>query len=75
MPQVTLNIPNDNVQLLLEITAAMGLETEQILVKDSPGWHENVLNERQEAYSTGKTKLVSWEDIDKEITENLPDDL
>ncbi len=75
MPQITLNIPTDNVQLLLEITAAMGLETEAILVKDSPAWHENILNERQAKYQSGKTKLVDWEDLDKEITESYPDEL
>jgi hypothetical protein len=70
MPQITLDIPLENIPLLMEVTLAMGLETENILPKDqSPEWHQNILQERLEIYNSGKANLNSWEDIEKKMNE------
>lgn len=68
MPIVTLDIPEENVSLLLEITEAMGLSKDDIIVKDdSPDWHLQILNERLEKYNEGKTQATLWEDFEKEL--------
>jgi len=70
MPQITLDIPAENIPLLMEVAAVMGLETENIVAKDkSPEWHQNILHERLEKYNTGKTKLTNWEDAENEMDE------
>ncbi len=46
MPIVTLDIPEENIALLLEITQAMGLSKNGVIVKDgSPDWHLQILKE------------------------------
>jgi hypothetical protein len=68
MAHITLDIPSGNIPLLMEIAAAMGLETEHMISKnESPEWHKNVLNERSGKYNSGKTNLTSWDDFEKEI--------
>ncbi len=69
MPQVTLDIPEENIALLLEITQAMGLSKSDVIVKDNrPDWHAQILNERLEKFNAGKTKATSsWEDFEKEL--------
>ena len=70
MPHLTLESPEENIALLLEVANAMGLEAENILVKDgSPDWHQNILNERLEKYNVGKTGVTSWEEIEKEMND------
>ncbi len=58
MPIVTLDKPEENIPLLLEITQAMGLSKNDVIVKDgSPDWHWQILNERLEKYNAGKTQV------------------
>ena len=33
----------------------------------SPGWHEDVLREREAAFKAGRIKLSDWEDAKKRI--------
>lgn len=68
MPHLTLDIPAENIPLLLEVATAMGLEAQNILVKDgSPDWHKNILNERLEEYNAGKAGITTWEEVEKEM--------
>ena len=68
MAQITLDIPSEKIPLLMEIAAAMGLETEHVISKnESPDWHKNILNERLEKYNFEKNNLTSWDDFKKEI--------
>ena len=70
MAQITLDIPSENIPLLMEVATAMGLETEHIVSKDdSPEWHQYILRERLEKYHSGKTNLVSWEETEKQMDE------
>ncbi len=36
----------------------------------SPAWHGKVLEDRQEAFTTGKVTLVDWEQAKKRIKKN-----
>ncbi len=68
MPQITLDIPQQNLALLLEITDAMGILKEDIIISDgSPDWHNNILNERMEKYKRGEMTTTSWENFEKEL--------
>ncbi len=73
MPQVILDIPQENIPLLLEVAEAMGIDIHNITVKDkSPDWHQQILNERLENYKAGKTKVTSWDEFEREL--NCEDD-
>jgi len=37
----------------------------------SPAWHETVLEDRQEAFSSGKMNLTDWEKAKKRIKKNV----
>ena len=37
----------------------------------SPGWHEDILLEREKRFKEGKEKLVGWEQAKKEIWESI----
>jgi hypothetical protein len=68
MPQVTLDIPEENMPLFMHITEAMGITKENLLIKDeSPDWHLQILNDRLERYNSGKTTAGSWDDFEKEL--------
>lgn len=68
MPQVTLEIPEENIPLFLEITEAMGITNKDIFIKDgSPDWHLSVLNERLANYNAGKTGTSSWDEFEREL--------
>lgn len=70
MPQIILDIPIENIPLLMEVATAMGLETENIVSKnESPEWHQNILRERLEIYNSGKANLTNWEDLEKNMNE------
>ena len=70
MPEITLNIPSEKLQLLKEVSEAMGLEsTELNLISESPEWHQKVLNERLEKFQSGHSKLRIWEDFEKDLDE------
>jgi len=68
MPQVTIDIPEENIPLFMQITEAMGIAKKNVSLKDeSPDWHLPILNERLEKYNTGKSKATSWDDFEKEL--------
>ncbi len=68
MPQVTLDIPEENIPLLLEITEALGIAKKNIFIKnESPDWHLPILNERLESYRTGRSQVTAWDDFEKEL--------
>jgi hypothetical protein len=71
MPQITLNIPSEKLELLKEVSEAMGLESAELnLISASPEWHQQVLNERLEKFKSGHSKLHNWEDFKKKIIDN-----
>ncbi len=54
MPQITLNIPSEKLELLKEVSETMGLESAELnLISTSPEWHQQVLNERLEKFKSG----------------------
>jgi hypothetical protein len=68
MPKVTLDIPEENISLLMEVTEAMGIDKYNIIIQDqSPDWHLQILNERLEKYDAGKTWATSWDEFEKEL--------
>ena len=68
MAHITLDIPAEKIPLLMEVAAALGLETENMVSKEkSPEWHQYILTERLEKYNSGKAVFSSWEDIKKEM--------
>lgn len=70
MPEITLNIPSEKLQLLKEVSEAMGLESKELnLISESPEWHQKVLNERMEKFQSGHSKLRIWEDFEKDLDE------
>ncbi len=38
---------------------------------ESPAWHENILNERREAFSAGKVQHSDWAEAKERIKRNL----
>lgn len=71
MPQITLNIPSEKLELLKELSEAIGLESAELnLISESPKWHQQVLNERMEKFQSGHSKLRIWEDFKKKIIDN-----
>ena len=70
MPQITLDVPQENLALLLELTDAIGILKKDLIISDgSPDWHKNILKERMEKYKDGKTGVTSWEDFEKELND------
>lgn len=63
-----MTIPEQNIPLLLEVTQAMGIDKESIVIKDSIlDWHKQILQERMEEYKSGNAEISSWEDFKKEL--------
>lgn len=68
MPKVTIDLPEENLALLLEITEAMGITNKNVIIKnDSPAWHSQILRERLEKYKSGKTNATLWDEFEKEL--------
>ena len=68
MPQVILNIPAENIPLLLQITEAMGIEKTNVVIKDEiPDWHFQILNERLKKYNTSNSAATSWDEFQQEL--------
>jgi hypothetical protein len=67
MPKVTIDVADDKVKLLLEVTDLLEIDKSSFEFEDAPGWHKQVLNERLEEYKSGKATLTSWEDFKKEL--------
>ncbi len=76
MPKITLEIPDENVALFMEITEAIGINKLNIVVKDNvPEWHKQVLNERMENYKAGKTTATSWKQFADELDKEDADEV
>jgi hypothetical protein len=70
MPHITLDIPSENIPLLMEVVTVMGLETERVVGKNQgPMWHQYVLKEREEKYNSGKVSFASWQEIEKKMND------
>jgi hypothetical protein len=68
MPQITLDIPEENIPLLMEVATAMGLDAKNLISKtDSPNWHSNILEERLGKYNSGKASLTDWKDAEQKL--------
>lgn len=67
MPKITLDIPEENLALFMEITDAIGIGKEKIVVDAVPEWNRHVLNERKESYDAGKTSLTSWNEFERQL--------
>ena len=68
MPKVTLDIPEENIPLFMEIAEAMGITEKNFYTKDeNPDWHLKILNERLENYNSGRSQATSWSDFEKEL--------
>lgn len=68
MPQITLDVSEENIPLFMQITEAMGITRKNVYMNDeSPDWHSQVLSERLERYNAGTSKATSWDDFEKEL--------
>lgn len=68
MAQVTIEIPEENIGLLLEVTEAMGINKKDIFIKSEiQEWHKQVLQKRLEDYQAGSAKASSWDEFVKEL--------
>ena len=68
MKQVTIELPEENIPLLLEVTKAMGITNENVSIKNgAPDWHSSILKERLERFKAGESKATSWDDFEKEL--------
>ena len=75
MPKITLDIPEENVALLMEVTEALGINKKDLTVIDGiPEWHKQVLNERITNYKAGKTSATPWEEFEKGLDKEDEDD-
>lgn len=68
MPKVTIDVADDKVNLLLEITDLLEIDKSNFEFKDVPEWHLQILNERLEEYRTGNGTLNSWNDVKKDLS-------
>ncbi len=69
MPQVTIDIPQENVPLFMELTNALGIKERDIHFDESPEWHLPILNKRMKSYKAGLSKAESWDDFEKELND------
>ena len=67
MPKVTIDVANDKLNLLFEVTDLLEIDKSSFQFEDVPDWHKQVLNERLEEYKAGKFSMTSWEDFSKEL--------
>lgn len=68
MPQVTLDIPQENIALFMEIAHAMAINDKDVVVhQESPNWHLQILETRLDNYKSGRSKPTSWDDFEIEM--------
>lgn len=67
MPKVTIDVADDKLNLLFEVTDLLEIDKNSFRFEDVPDWHKQVLNERMEEYKAGKSSMTSWEDFSKEL--------
>ena len=67
MPKVTIDVADDKMNLLFELTDLLEIDKSSFRFEDVPDWHKQVLNERLEESKAGKSTMTSWEDFSKEL--------
>ena len=67
MPKVTIEVADDKMNLLLEVTNLLEIANSNIDLEEVPEWHKQVLQERRNEYKAGKSTLLSWEDVKEEL--------
>ena len=67
MPKVTIDVADDKLNLLFEVTDLLEIDKSSFRFEDVPDWHKQVLNERLEEYKAGKSSLTSWEEFGEEL--------
>ena len=67
MPKVTIDVADDKMNLLFEVTDLLEIDKSSLRFEDVPDWHKQVLNERLEEYKAGESSMTSWEDFSKEL--------
>ena len=67
MPKVTIDVADDKLNLLFEVTDLLEIDKNSFRFEDVPDWHKQVLNERLAEYKAGKSAMTSWEDFSKEL--------
>ena len=67
MPKVTIDVADDKLNLLFEVTDLLEIDKSSFQFEDLPDWHKQVLNERFEEYKAGKSSMTSWEDFSQEL--------
>ena len=75
MSKVTIDIADDNLQLLLEVTDLLEIGRNSLKFEEVPDWHKQILNERMEAYKAGKFSPSSWEEFRQELDNEETDEL
>jgi hypothetical protein len=71
--KLTLDIPNHNFEFFLQLIRSLNLD---IKIEDEknvpiPDWHLPILEERLTKYETDTSDFVKWEDLKKQIEEQL----
>ena len=67
MPKITIDVAEDKLKLLLEVTDLLEIDKRSMHYEDVPNWHNQILHERMEEYNSGKSSLISWEDFKQEL--------
>ncbi len=67
MPKVTIDVADDKMNLLFEVTDLLEIDKNNFHFEDVPDWHKQILNERLDEYKAGKSSLTSWEDFRQEL--------
>ena len=67
MPKVTIDVADDKLNLLFEVTDLLEIDKSSFRFEKVPDWHKQVLNERLEEYKAGKSSMTSWEDFSREL--------
>ena len=67
MPKVTIDVADDKMNLLFEVTDLLEIDKSSFQFEDVPDWHKQVLNERFEECKAGNSSMTSWEDFSQEL--------
>ena len=71
--KLTLDIPNHNFDFFLKLIKSLNFD---IKIKDEngvsiPDWHLDILEERLTKYQTNTSGFLAWDDVKKQIEEQL----
>ncbi len=75
MPKITIDVADDKLKLLLELTDLLEIDRSTMQSEAGPDWHPQVLHERMEEYKAGKSTLIAWEDFKKELDKEETDEV